>query len=41
MTVCPRYDQYKDAWDTCVVVQVHCLLYIGGLTKSSCNVMCR
>lgn len=22
MTVCPRYDQYKDAWDTCVVVQI-------------------
>lgn len=22
MTICPRYDQYKDAWDTCVVVQV-------------------
>ncbi|CAH2035040.1 unnamed protein product [Thlaspi arvense] len=22
MTICPRYDQYKDAWDTCVVVQI-------------------
>lgn len=24
MTVSPRYDQYKDAWDTSVVVQVFC-----------------
>ncbi|CAI0408920.1 unnamed protein product [Linum tenue] len=22
MTVCPRYDQYKDAWDTCVFVAI-------------------
>lgn len=22
MTVSPRYDQYKDAWDTCVLVQI-------------------
>ena len=22
MTIAPRYDQYKDAWDTCVVVDV-------------------
>ncbi|CAH9117012.1 unnamed protein product [Cuscuta europaea] len=22
MTVCPRFDQYKDAWDTCVLVQL-------------------
>lgn len=22
MTVSPRYDQYKDAWDTCVIVEV-------------------
>lgn len=22
MTVSPRYDQYKDAWDTSVVVEV-------------------
>ncbi|OMO79902.1 Glycosyl transferase, family 1 [Corchorus capsularis] len=22
MTICPRYDQYKDAWDTCVLADV-------------------
>lgn len=22
MTISPRYDQYRDAWDTCVLVEV-------------------
>jgi hypothetical protein len=25
MTIAPRYDQYKDAWDTSVLVEVYVL----------------
>jgi hypothetical protein len=28
MTVCPRYDQYKDAWDTKVQVEVNIHSYL-------------
>ena len=35
MTVSPRYDQYKDAWDTSVVAEVnfHSTLYVLGKTS--------
>lgn len=35
MTIAPRYDQYKDAWDTNVLVEVYILVslyfYLGCL----------
>lgn len=30
MTVSPRYDQYKDAWDTSVSVEVTFFFFLGS-----------
>ncbi|KAH7560853.1 hypothetical protein JRO89_XS10G0126200 [Xanthoceras sorbifolium] len=34
MTVSPRYDQYKDAWDTNVVVEIRCFPELPAICRS-------
>lgn len=41
MTVSPRYDQYKDAWDTSVSVEVSFLIFKRHFLSLLCISNCR